>query len=266
MAVTIEPDTTATDTINLPDAIAEIKTKIDPDDPDTLYEIVPALQALARNRSFLGECLLEDLVHPDKLMGEMATDSSVVFFRTPRLEIRANLWFPPHHLPPTWQKEAERFNYLIPHTHRFDFVTIGYLGPGYRTAIYHWDGASEDAEPGHEVKLQLMEETKLPEGKVMRYTAFKDVHYQFHPEDFSVSLNVMIFPRDAYCRQPLFDIDKKLVRALLFDSATTQIMACRIAAATMAPSLLNHLEYIGRTHENPRVRKAVREVLPMGAH
>lgn len=266
MAITIAPDTISTDTLNLADAITEIKAKIDPDEPDTLYDVVPALRALARNRSFLGECLLEDLTHPDRVIGEMATDTSFVFYRTPRLELRANLWFPPHLLPPTWQKEAERFNYLVPHTHRFNFLTIGYLGPGYRTAIFDWDGASEDVEPGQEVKLQLLEETELPEGKIMCYRAFKDVHYQLHPEDFSVSLNIMIFPQAAYCRQPLFDIDKKTVRMSLFDSAASQIMACRIAAATMTSSLFDRLEYISRTHENPRVRAAAREGLPMDSH
>jgi len=266
MAITIAPDAHSTDTLTLPDAVAEIKSKVVPDEPDTLYEVVPALRALARNRSFLAECLLENLVKPDQVMGETATDTSLVFCRTPRLEIRANLWFPPQQLPPTWQKEAERFPYLIPHTHRFDFVTIGYLGPGYRTAIFDWEGASEDAEPGQEVKLQFLEETGLPEGKIMRYTAFKDVHYQLHPEDFSVSLNVMIFPQSVYCRQPLFDIEKKLVRISLFDSATSQIMACRVAAATMEPSLFERLEHISHEHENPRVRKAAREALPAGSH
>src|SRR5262249_58797067 len=92
------------------------------------------------------------------------------------LYVRANIWHPRGQEPPTARVAGEMSLYGLPHDHAFSFLTVGYWGPGYRTAIYEYDRQRVVGRIGEAVDLTFLEETTLPIGKVMYYRACPDVH------------------------------------------------------------------------------------------
>ena len=83
------------------------------------------------------------------------------------------------------------FFYYLPHDHNFNFLSVGYYGPGYTSEYYEYDHDKVIGIPGEQVDLRFVKKAQLSQGKVMLYRAKTDVHYQIPPESFSVSLNLM---------------------------------------------------------------------------
>ncbi len=123
-----------------------------------------------------------------------------------RFYLRANIWMPTDNI--AWSQEAELYAYGLPHDHSFSFLTVGHFGPGYRTIIYEYDSKKVDGEIGEKVDIYFSEDTTLSNGKVMYFRARNDMHIQFPPKEFSVSINMIPTPRSlCYRPQYIFDVE-----------------------------------------------------------
>src|SRR5262249_39292837 len=118
--------------------------------------------------------------------------------------IRANIWEPPASSGDERDWQNSLYYYLIPHDHNFSFMTVGYLGSGYETTLYERDPDLIEDVPGQSPPIRFVERTSLPQGKVMLYRAFRDIHRQEHPKEFSISLNLMLAQPQLNTRDQYF--------------------------------------------------------------
>jgi hypothetical protein len=129
--------------------------------------------------------------------------------------VRANIWPSPRdHIYVT--SGAEQFFYHYPHDHSFNFLTVGYFGPGYSSNYYEYDYGAAAGYLGEKVPLRFVEHSALSEGKVMLYRACMDVHDQFPGDSLSISLNIMENTMRASIHdQYAFDVGKGEISALI---------------------------------------------------
>jgi hypothetical protein len=128
--------------------------------------------------------------------------------------VRANVWLPPTYGPLKALAESDQFFYGSPHDHNFTFMTAGHIGAGYRTTVYEYDGIGTAYNVGDRAKTSFLEDTMLPESKLMIFRASRDIHTQYAPDELSISLNLMTINRTELSRtQRLFDDDCSTVVA-----------------------------------------------------
>ncbi|MCG6119435.1 MAG: transposase, partial [Blastomonas sp.] len=95
--------------------------------------------------------------------------------------MRANIW--PSAQEAVMRESGEAaFVYGLAHDHNFDFLTVGYFGPGYRSDHYEVDPARIIGKAGDAVDLRFVGSSVLHLGRVMHYRARRDVHCQYPPE------------------------------------------------------------------------------------
>jgi len=104
--------------------------------------------------------------------------------------------------------------------------------------------------------MTFLERTRLPKGKAMLYRASKDIHSQFAPEDYSVSINIIssrqqiIVKREQY----FFDLEKKEIIGTTANGGTGRYLMLNLAAMFGNDKTVNVLEGIADKHEIPYVR------------
>ncbi|MFY9352314.1 MAG: transposase [Sphingobium sp.] len=195
--------------INLDDLIDWCEsTAFDPTCEEGLAAAAPMLRALSRNRDFLADHAIAEL--KTRCADQRRTNpysAQVVLLHPPTdgYVLRAAFW-------PAAQDHVVRmsgqaaFLYHVPHDHGFDFLTVGYLGPGYGSDYYEYeqdDVAGADGEP---VTLRFVERSHLEEGRMLLYRANRDIHAQLPPASLSVSLNILASaPDQGWRRQYRFD-------------------------------------------------------------
>jgi hypothetical protein len=185
----IAPD--AGDAIGLDELVEALETeRWDPRDEDSFAAMGHWLARLGRNRTFLADLAIEELER--RFAGQVANsyNAQVLLLRPPnaRHALRANFW-PARDEAVVQAGGAASFFYDLPHDHNFSFLTVGYLGPGYWSDYYLYDGAARLA--GEPAGLVFEARRRLEEGQVMLYRAHRDVHVQLPPDAFSVTLNVL---------------------------------------------------------------------------
>lgn len=89
----------------------------------------------------------------------------------------------------------------------------------------------------------------------MFYRANKDIHSQRHPDDFSISLNLLASPpeqgfKDQYC----FDLGAGKIISHVGTTNMTRLMLCKLAKYVGNGSSINLLEAIAKEHISPRIR------------
>lgn len=170
--------------------------------------------ALNANKRLLVDHIVELLRHlRDDDLANDYTGQTFLLHSGPDYYIRANAWLPPDYEQLKALSESNQFFYGAPHDHNFTFMTAGYAGAGYRTTVYEYDGIGTAYNVGDRVDTSFLEETTLPEGKVMIFRASRDIHVQWAPDAFSVSLNLMTVNRTELARtQRLFDDDCATVK------------------------------------------------------
>lgn len=241
------------ESLELDECVEWADKQVNRDEFDSLIDSAPAVKKLANNRRFLAEHVNERLSqYQRKDLGD-AGDTSFLLARRTRLWIRANVWIPPALLPMNTLLRANVAAYLIPHDHRFSFVTVGYLGSGYKTTIFEYDSGAVHGHVGEQVNLRFLEKTQLQQGKVMVYRAGKDVHCQAHPEELSISLNLIVFDSD-YRDQYTFDVKRSLITGRAQDFRQAQRLMCQIAAKLGNGRTINLLEETARRHDDEEVR------------
>jgi hypothetical protein len=256
MALTL--DVTTDKAISLEEYLDHVATAVDVRDQDAVVESAGALKALANNRSFLVDKLNAELMNWSAFQPDNGYSSQTLalgggdgFF------VRANMWTPPSRGNDTWEWENKLYAYSQPHDHNFSFLTVGYLGSGYATSIYEYDPATVAGLAGEDVALTFLEETTLPQGKIMFYRASRDVHSQEHPEEFSISLNLMIIsPEISASSQYWFDLENRKIKDHVQNAGTGRIALCKLASFIANGETVEALERISSGHLLPRVRAA----------
>ncbi|WP_414517058.1 HEAT repeat domain-containing protein [Nostoc sp. PCC 9305] len=254
MAITIDINTDKS--INLEEYIEYISSTVDLKDLDSIIESAEHLKALANNRHFLIKRFNRELLEWNNFQTTNSYSSQTLMLGNGKgFFVRANMWMPPSKVPEDREWQNKVFSYLFPHDHNFSFLTVGYLGSGYGTTIYEYDSEKIIGVPGEKVNLRFLEHTFLPEGKIMLYRASRDVHSQEHPQEFSISLNLMIVsPEININNQYSFDLNAGTITDYVKNPGTGRVMLCHLARYIGDSTTVNTLESLAMRHSSPRLR------------
>ena len=175
------------------------------------------LARLWANRDFLVDLALDELKRDcagQRGANRYGAQVLLLHRASGRHFVRANFW-PAADDPLVRASGRQHYFYDVPHDHNFEFLTIGYLGPGYRSQWYDYDYETVTGYPGEAVTLRHCENGALTPGRMLHYRAHRDVHLQLPPPALSVSLNIVPERPDVMWRdQYLFDIDRSCVAAV----------------------------------------------------
>ena len=242
---------------SLEETVAALAAGFDPRDDDSTLAAAAALERLANNRSFLGDMLiahLRDSARDEFADSDYGPQAIVLSPVRGGCFLRANIW-------PSAREACVRtgglasFVYGAPHDHNFDFLTVGYFGPGYRSDYYVYDYDRVAGYRGERAGLRFVERSALHEGRLLHYRAHVDVHAQLPPEATSVSLNVMrVDPVGGWFDQYGFDLADGTVARILNPSASETFLRCAVAFGD--PEALDLAATFGRRHPSPRMRLA----------
>jgi hypothetical protein len=232
----------------------------DPGDDASLLHAAGWLRRLGNNRDFLAERLLTELkARPRQDDAASAYGPQVVMLSPLGGEffLRANIW-------PSRDEHMFRasgggtFVYELPHDHNFDFLTVGYFGPGYWSDYWEYDYEAVAGAVGEKAGLRFVERSRLEPDKLMHYRAHRDVHSQLPPDALSVSLNVMHAGGAQGCLdQYRFDVAKDEIAAVLSPGASEVFL--RIAVGLGGEEARDLAERFARSHPSDRMRLAALE-------
>jgi hypothetical protein len=238
-------------------------TGFEPNDEESLQHAAGLLRRLGNDRTFLGDLLVEELSKGTRddanKDGGMASYGPQVIMLSPAgaapdFFLRANIWpSPDEHTMRA--SGASTFVYGVPHDHNFDFLTLGYFGPGYWSDYYEYDYETVEGWCGEPADLRFVERTRLEEGKIMHYRAHRDIHAQHAADALSVSINVVhAGAAQGWLDQYRFDLEDKRVTAILNNGASEAFV--RIAVGLGSEEAKDLALRFGRTHPSDRMRLA----------
>ena len=228
----------------------------DPLDPDSLNHAARCLRRLGNDQRFLGDLLVEELArrHHDDVLSN-AYGPQVVMLVPPQGQffIRANIW-PSAHEHMVRASGDAAFAIGLPHDHNFNFLTLGYFGPGYWSDYYEYDFEAVDGWRGEPVpSLKFIERARLELGKIQLYRANHDVHAQLPADSLSVSLNIMhTHPVQGWCDQYKFDLEAGTIAASLAPTPTQALL--RVAVGLGGDDALDLAERFAQRHPSHRLR------------
>ena len=237
-------------------------TRFDPRDAAGFATLGPLLARLGRNPHFLADMAIAEL--KDRCTGQIASNSygGQVFLLHPpngRYVVRANFW-PALNDAVTRSSGTAAFFYDMPHDHNFPFLTVGYLGPGYRSDDYERDPEAIIGVPGEPAGLRFVERSQLSPGALMLYRARADVHRQIPPEAFSVSLNILGYdPAQPWVEQYRFDVERDTVAEGLTVAPSEALVA--LAAAFGSGNGLDLASAFAAHHPVDRMRVTALDAL-----
>lgn len=267
MPIEINSDDSAS--IELGDLIEFLfENKIQPMDQDSLASASTALKQLSNNRRFLAEMICSELKDYRNLQTSNSYSAQVFMMYPPQRSgqpffLRACLW-PAIADQMVKTSGTEPFFYHKPHDHNFNFLTVGYQGPGYGSDYYEYDYEECDGFKGEIAKLRHIERSNLSKGKILLYRAFTDIHNQLPPTSFSVSLNIMENSiRASMMDQYAFDLGSGRISALINRTSAGSLFGA--AAALGNDEHKEILKNIATTHEIERFRLAAFDALANAA-
>jgi hypothetical protein len=232
----------------------------DPRDDARLLEAACWLRKLGNNRTFLGDLLLAELTGTGaqtKVDSAYTPQSIMLSGYRPGYFLRANIW-PAASDPVCKASGGGTFAYGMAHDHNFDFLTLGYHGPGYASDYWEYDYDQVQGIPGEQAGLRFTGRRVLTPGTILHYRAHRDVHAQHPPESLSVSINVMATdPVQGWYDQYGFDPASDRITALLGPNSTETFL--RLAVACQNENARDFAANIGATHPSDRLRLAAFE-------
>lgn len=232
----------------------------DPADRRSLENAAELLAGLAANRTFLGDLLIDELAGKGTDQETTAYGPQAIMLTPPGngYFLRANIW-PARDDPAYRASGAASFVYGLPHDHNFDFLTVGYFGPGYVSDYYEYDYESVTGDLGEAVDLRFVERSALSEGRVLHYRAHRDVHCQHPPESLSVSLNICAAnPAQGWFDQYRFDVEEGRISGILNASANEVML--RMGVALGDGDAQNCAQHFARNHASAAVRRVAAEL------
>ena len=255
MPIVIETEETRV--VQLEELIERLDHDLDTRCHDSMAAAASDLKALANNRTFLADVVareLKDLATMQR--GNTYTPQVIMLHLNPckNYFLRANIW-PSAHDAVMQASGPDPFFYHKPHDHNFNFLTVGYHGPGYWSDYYEYDYDKVAGYPGEPMGLRFVERSALDQGKVMLYRAFVDVHDQLPADELSISLNIMentLRPvvTDQYAADTATGVIKKMV------NRNNMVCVLSVAAAIGDDNTVEIIDHISRNHVNPRIRFA----------
>ncbi len=258
--------------IDLDTLVARIESApFDPDEVDALADLAPMLRALANNRTFLTDLAIAELkTRCASQIRDNGYSAQVMMLRPPggNYLLRAAFW-PAAHDHVVRMSGTAPFFYQVPHDHAFHFLTVGYLGPGYWSDYYTYDGMAVAGAPGEDAGLRFVERSRLAEGRMLLYRANVDVHDQLPPDALSVSINIMgVAPDQGWRRQYRFDTATGcIVDAMTLSSAE---LLLRLAVQCGTGNGLDLAERFAKAHPCEAMRwtawDAIAETIPDPDH
>lgn len=250
-------DNRAAGALDIGDVIAGLGDGFDPLDEGNTIAAAQLLAGLGRNREFLGDLLVEQLRdrHRDAAVGSAYGPQAIVLSPVRgKCFLRANIW-PSENEACFSASGARNFVYGMPHDHNFDFLTVGYFGPGYGSDYYEYDYETVTGHRGEIAKLRFVERSALYEGRLMHYRAHRDIHSQLPPEATSISLNIMhVDAAQGWFDQYGFDLDSNAVTGVLNPTSTETFLRCAVGLGT--GTALDLAESFGKRHPSDRLRLA----------
>jgi len=226
-----------------------------PNDEHSLLTAAGWLRRLGHNRDFLAEILVEELEHRHRREDKASAYGPQVVMLSPlggEFFLRANIW-------PSPSEHAFRasgggaFVYELPHDHNFDFLTVGYFGPGYWSDYWEYDYERVAGAIGEKAHLRFVERSRLEPGKILHYRAHRDVHSQLPPDTLSVSLNVMhAGGAQGLLDQYRFDTERDEIAGVLSPGASEVFL--RLAVGLGCEEALDLAETFARSHPSDRMR------------
>lgn len=250
-------ETSETNQICLQELIGRLDGDLDTRCHDSMAAAAVHLKALANNRSFLADAVareLKDLATMQR--GNTYTPQVIMLHLSPckNYFLRANIW-PSANDAVMQASGPDPFFYHKPHDHNFNFVTVGYHGPGYWSDYFEYDYDKVAGYAGEDMGLRFVERSALSEGKVMLYRAFVDVHDQLPADELSISLNIMentLRPvvMDQYAADTAAGRIKRMV------NRNNMVCVLSVAAAIGDENTVEIIDHIARKHPNPRIRFA----------
>jgi len=205
----------------------------DPGDEESLLHAAGWLRRLGNDPDFLGDVLIDELArrHRDDVL-DNSYGPQVVMLAPPRGQffIRANIW-PSEQDYMVRASGGSSFVLGLPHDHNFNFLTLGYFGPGYWSDYYEYDYAEVAGYRGEPVpSLRFVERSRLEPGKLMLYRAHLDVHAQLPADSLSVSLNIMhTSGAQGWLDQYRFDLEQGTIAAILSPGPTEALLKVAVA-------------------------------------
>ncbi len=223
--------------------------------PDGIERVSGLLAGLYANRDFLVDAAMAAL--KDGCAGQAAANAYggqvLLLHRVEgRYFIRANFW-PAMDDPVARASGAAHYSYAVAHDHNFDFLTVGYLGPGYRSDWYDYDGDAVVGVTGEPVDLRLAERGSLGPGRLLHYRAHRDIHAQFPPDSLSVSINIVPeHPALVWRDQYQFDLGRQVIAGI--QTATPAEAMLRLAAHFGSGNGQDLVADLASRHPSHRVR------------
>ncbi len=251
-------ETSDTSSADLEDCIAAIAGQgFDARDDASINHAARWLRRLGNNRDFLAEMMLDELRghHREAAESSGYTAQSIILSGAQNgFFLRANIWPSPQDAAYK-ASGAGTFVYGLPHDHNFDFLTLGYFGPGYASDYWEYDYQAVSGWVGETAGLRSTGRATLDPGKLMLYRAHLDVHRQLPPSGMSVSLNVMgVDPAQGWYDQYSFDPAADEITGILNPTSTETFL--RIAVGLGGAEALDLAEQFGHSHPSDRMRLA----------
>ncbi|QGP79043.1 transposase [Sphingobium sp. CAP-1] len=241
----------------------------DPSCEEGLAAAAPMLRALSRNRDFLADFAIAEL--KARCAGQRQGNpysAQVILLHPPtdRYVLRAAFW-PAERDHVMRMSGPSAFLYHVPHDHGFDFLTVGYLGPGYASDYYDYDPGGVAGADGEPVALRFVGRSQLSEGRMLLYRANRDIHAQLPAESLSVSLNILASaPGQGWRRQYRFDTVRGVIAQCMTVASAQLLLELAVGCRTGNAIDLAH-DFAGH-HPEDAMRwtawRAIGDALPPG--
>lgn len=241
---------------DLGDCVAALeKQGFTPSEEESLIGASKWLRRLGNNSNFLTDRMVDELKNRHVQDDSATAYGSQVIMLSPLGKdffLRANIW-PSKDEHMFRASGSSSFVYEVPHDHNFDFLTVGYFGPGYSSDYYEYDYEAVAGAVGEPAGLRFTERSTLSPGKLMHYRAHLDVHSQLPPESLSVSVNIMHSGgAQGWTDQYRFDVEKNVISGVL--GAGSSSVFLRIAVGMGNEEALDLADNFARTHPSDRMR------------
>ena len=232
-------------------------------DTESLAHAAPAFKRLLNNRSLLRDFIDAELRNwRDGRNDHEYFNHTLVLARRAHFFVRANIWITPDPALPAPTRNDPSFGYLYPHDHNFAFLTGGYHGPGYTTCLFDYDEERVAGMPGEPVEITPRGWSTLEQGAMMLYEPSRDIHYQEHPPQLSISLNVIVPAHYTDRAQYLFDVERGQIDVVLAPSSARGTTLCALAAELGDAATMELVADVMHSADaDPRVRVAAAEAL-----